>query len=218
MLLAQMIAINILLLPEPAAAERARALNARLHMATPGFALDATHVPHVSLLHLVVRASEVEPLRAALRNSITTAELSKVPLRAAGYDSGPWNGGTMVSIRIERSPQLAALQSAVLSAAAPFAQSDSIDPGMFDTSGGSPRDSTVNAETIDYVRTFRGKRTGEHFSPHITVGLALPETAQRLRAEPFEPGSYRIESLAIYQLGNDGTARRELARVVQGGK
>jgi len=212
-----MIAINILLLPEPAAAERARAVNARLHAAAPGFALDATHVPHVSLLHLVVRASDVQSLSAALRNSITAADLSKIPLRAAGYDSGPWNGGTMVSIRIERSPELAALQGTALRAAAPFAQSEGIDAGMFDTSGASPRDSAVNDETIEYVRTFREKRTGERFSPHITVGLASSETAQRLRAESFEPRSYRIESLAIFQLGNDGTARRELARAVQGG-
>jgi len=231
MLLAPMIAINILLLPEPKAAERAQAVNARLraevpglelddraHAKRPGFALDTTHVPHVSLMHLVVRASDVESLSTALRKAVSAAELSKIDLRAAGYDSGPWNGGMMVSIHIERSPELVALQSAVLRAAAPFAHSDSVDEGMFETEGGSPQDSAVNAETIDYVRTFSEKRTGEHFSPHITVGLAAAGAAQRLRSEPFQAQSYRIESLAIYQLGNDGTARRELTKLVEIGR
>ena len=53
-------AINILLDPDAATVAKAQAVNARLLADFPhGFALDANHVPHITLLQLFVRTSEL---------------------------------------------------------------------------------------------------------------------------------------------------------------
>lgn len=209
-----MIAINILLLPEPAAAEEARSFNAQLRADLPdGFALDATHVPHLSLLHMIVRKSDLEPLGRALRGVVTQQTIAEIRLRTAGFDAGPWDGRTMLSLRMEPTPELTDLQGAVLRAALPFNHAERADAGMFDTSGAGARNAPINAQTLEYVRTFVTRRTGDGFAPHITVGLATDVAAERLRTAAPEPRSYGVEALAIYQLGNDGTARRELARI-----
>ncbi len=54
-----LIAINILLDPDAATVEKARATNARLREDFPhGFALDANHAPHITLLQRFVRHGE----------------------------------------------------------------------------------------------------------------------------------------------------------------
>lgn len=217
MLHAPLIAINVLLLPEAAAMHEARALNARLRESSPdSFALDASHMPHVSLLHLVVRRRDVEPLAAALRSSLMPRALREIELRIKGFSFGPWSGGAMLSLEVASSQALSALQAAVLQAASPFDQSASgpMSAAMFDTSGTSLQDSTVSAATLDYVRTFSMHRTGSNFWPHITLGLTTEETARGITAGPIPTGNFKADSLAIFQLGNNGAARREIARIL----
>ena len=61
--------------------------------------------------------------------------------------------------------------------------------------------------TIEYVRTFVPKRTGDGFEPHITVGISDAPPA-----DSFDPTAFKVDALAVYQLGNIGTARKELWR------
>jgi len=56
-----LIAINILLDPDAATVERAQATNARLRQDYPdGFALDANHAPHITLLQRFVRTADLD--------------------------------------------------------------------------------------------------------------------------------------------------------------
>ena len=59
-----LIAINVLLDPDAATVEKARAVNARLREDYPdGFALDANHAPHITLLQRFVRTAGSRPGR-----------------------------------------------------------------------------------------------------------------------------------------------------------
>jgi hypothetical protein len=59
-----MIATNILLVPDAATVAKAQATNARLRADYPrGFALDADHTPHITLLQRVVRTGRSRPGR-----------------------------------------------------------------------------------------------------------------------------------------------------------
>ena len=55
-----LIAINVLLNPDAATFEKAQATNARLRENYPdGFALDANHAPHITLLQRFVRTADL---------------------------------------------------------------------------------------------------------------------------------------------------------------
>ena len=63
---------------------------------------------------------------------------------------------------------------------------------------------------IGYVSTFVEKSAGDHFSPHVTTGIAPREYLDAMLAEPFEPFTFSPAGAAIYQLGQFGTAARKL--------
>jgi hypothetical protein len=54
------------------------------------------------------------------------------------------------------------------------------------------------------------EHSGEHFVPHLTVGLAPKTFLDELLAEPFEKFTFSPQSAAVYQLGQWGTAAKKL--------
>ena len=49
-----------------------------------------------------------------------------------------------------------------------------------------------------------------NYTAHLTVGLDTVEHLEELQAEPLDVFDVHPLSLAVYQLGNNGTARRLL--------
>ena len=73
-----LIAINVLLNPDTATVERARAVNARLREDYPhGFALDANHVPHITLLQRFVRTADLDKAANAVAEVLRTEQSMK---------------------------------------------------------------------------------------------------------------------------------------------
>jgi len=67
------IAINVLLDPDAPTVERARAVNARLRENFPqGFALDANHAPHITLLQRFVRTADLDAIANAVKGVLRT--------------------------------------------------------------------------------------------------------------------------------------------------
>jgi hypothetical protein len=52
--------------------------------------------------------------------------------------------------------------------------------------------------------------SGEHFNPHVTVGLATIDYLDEMLAEPFEAFTFSPLGVGVFQLGNHGTARKQL--------
>ena len=72
-----MTAINVLIEPDAATRARARDLNARLRRTMPeGFALDATHAPHITVLQRYVRTPELEQVLDAVGAVVAGADLA----------------------------------------------------------------------------------------------------------------------------------------------
>ena len=68
-------AIDIALEPDATMIQHAQADNARLLKVLPnGFALDATHHPHVSMLQQFVRTADLEKVYAATRQGVRHRE------------------------------------------------------------------------------------------------------------------------------------------------
>lgn len=68
----------------------------------------------------------------------------------------------------------------------------------------------INPETIGWVGTFVPKSSGDHFVPHVTAGVAQEDLAKQMKAEPVETFTFKADGVAIYQLGNFGTAAKRL--------
>jgi 2'-5' RNA ligase len=203
------IAVNVLLVPDQQTIALAQRINRDLRQTYPaGFALDASHVPHISVLHGYVRSKDLTDVYGAVRKVTLQRSLIGRHLAVNGLEHQPWNGEELTNIKIAKTPELDAFQAALIAAVSPYFSGPG-DSSAFVT---SKEDSDIDQQTIEYVRTFVQKHTGSEFKPHITVGISSVETAQKISALQTPPAKVTIDSVALFQLGNVGTARKELWR------
>jgi hypothetical protein len=90
-------------------------------------------------------------------------------------------------------------------------------PAPFTGTGGgaeafatTPEDPEINIDTFTYVERYLPDHCGDNFVAHLTVGLAPLEFLARFEKQPFDSFEFRPAGIAVYQLGNNGTARRAL--------
>lgn len=70
-----LIAINVLLDPDAATVEKAQVTSARLRKNYPdGFALDANHAPHITILQQFVRTADLEEVANAVAGVLRTEQ------------------------------------------------------------------------------------------------------------------------------------------------
>jgi hypothetical protein len=201
---AEPIAIAVALRSDSTLMEKALPTNAQLRRNyAAGFALDAAHPPYLPLARCFLRASDFEAATAAVTKALAGAQLAELPLRATGYDDTLQGGVAVTSFVVESAPALLRLQEKVAAAIAPFATRG----GNADAFAVTPELPEIGAETVQSVEEFLVKASGKNYAPRITVGLAPPDYVQRLKALPFEAFPFKAESVAIYQLGNFGTAQ-----------
>ena len=85
----KLIAIDVLLEPDGTTVEKSNAVNARLRGNYPdGYALDATHAPHVTLLQRFVRVKDLDAVTAALTKVFASERPTQLPLTAKGHEYG----------------------------------------------------------------------------------------------------------------------------------
>jgi 2'-5' RNA ligase superfamily protein len=198
-----LIAIDVLLEPDATMVAKANALNARLRGNYPaGYALDATHAPHVTLLQRFVREKDFAAVTAAIAQILAADRPAELELKAHRLDYTIWGGVAVTVILVEPTPELLRLQRKVADAVAPFAAGGGTAAAFV---GGD-----ANAETIAYVETFVPKASGPAYLPHVTAGVATETFMKQVRAEPFAPFTFKPAGVAIYQLGNFGTASKRL--------
>src|SRR5438034_1463075 len=79
-------AIDILLTPDEVMLGHAKAANARLRADYPkGFALDATHALHVTIIQRFVRTSDLDKVYAAVAKVLKDENPTAWELKATGY-------------------------------------------------------------------------------------------------------------------------------------
>lgn len=203
----QLIAIDVLLEPDATMVDKAQAANARLRENYPqGYALDASHAAHITLVQSYVRAKDLEAITAVVNQALKTERPTELHFKATGYEYSVWNGNAITLMMIERSPELIRLEEAVVNAVEPFAMRGGASEA-FVTDANAPE---INQQTIDWVAHFVPNASGEKFKPHVTVGVAKEDFVKELKAEPFAAFAFTVNHVAIYQLGNLGTARKKL--------
>jgi hypothetical protein len=200
-------AIDILLEPDATMLRHSEANNARLLKVFPkGFALDATHRPHITVVQRYVRTVDLDKVYAAAGKVLASADVDAMKLEAFKYYYIPSKDIGLAGIVARPTPELLKLQQDVLAAVTPFTV-QSGDSAAFVT---TPDDPVIDPSLIEYVSTFVPKASGEHFNPHVTTGVALREYLDKMLTEPFEPFTFSPTGAAVYQLGQFGTAAKKL--------
>jgi hypothetical protein len=200
-------AIDILLEPDATMLARSADNNARLLKVFPkGFALDAAHTPHITLIQRFVRTADLDKVYAAAGKVLARANVTAMQLEAFKYYYAPGGDVGVAGIVVRRTPGLLALQEDLIAALAPFTAAT----GTMEAFTARHGDPALDAVLIDYVSSFVPNQTGEHFSPHVSTGVAPREYLERMLAEPFEPFTFSPAGAAVYQLGPYGTAAKPL--------
>jgi hypothetical protein len=200
-------AIDIALEPNAAMVQRAEADNARLLKAFPGgFALDATHHAHITMLQQFVRTADLDKVYSAA-NAVLAKEGAAIRrLKAIKYYYIPSPPLGIAGIVVESTENLRRLQYELLDAVAPFTEMTGTANAFVSTDGG--RD--IQLGLIDYVANFTTVAAGKKFNPHVTIGVAPETYLNDMLAEPFKAFTFSVTGAAVYQLGSFGSARKEL--------
>lgn len=200
-------AIDIALEPDATMLQRARDTNARLlNVFLKGFALDATHKPHVTLLQRYVRTADLDKVYAAANQVMATESPLSWKLKAFKYYFIPAPPLGLSGIVVEPTDDLLRVQQKLVDAVAPF----TVETGTVAAFYTTPEEPDVNKPTIDYVAAFVPLATGKNFNPHVTTGVTLETYMKEMVAEPFDAFTFSPASASVYQLGDFGAARKEL--------
>jgi 2'-5' RNA ligase len=204
-------AIDIALEPDATMIEHAQADNARLLKAFPkGFALDATHNPHVTILQQFVRTADLEKVYDAVNKVLATEKPTSWKLRAYKYYYIPSPPIGLAGVVVEPTEDLLRLQQKIIGAVTPFTVKTGTPAAFMSTEDG--RD--IQKFLIGYVAHFVQIAAGKKFNPHVTIGVGTITYLKAMLAEPFEAFTFSPAGASVYQLGSFGTARKELKALV----
>ncbi|MCX7304140.1 MAG: 2'-5' RNA ligase family protein [Hyphomicrobiales bacterium] len=202
-----LIAIDVLLQADEAMLAEASAWNARMRQQSPcGFKLDEEHAPHITLFQCFVAESDLASDLAKVDGVKRTFDTSKGQMKAIGIYHIPSGKIGLAGIVVEPSSDLIALQQAMIDTVNPFAKQGGAASAFVPDATGAPFDALL----FKYVDTFVPSQTGEKFNPHVTIGIAPLGWLEEQEAQVFSPFNFGAKGIAVYQLGNFGTASRRL--------
>jgi hypothetical protein len=200
-------AIDILLKPDATMLKHAAANNTRLLKVYPqGFALDAAHTPHITMLQGFVRTADLDRLYAAVERVFAGVNVNAMKLEAFKFYYAPTGATGVAGIVAKPTAELLKLQADIIAAAKPFM----VDTGAIGAFTAPHDDPATDAALIDYVSTYVPKMSGDHFNPHVSTGVAPKAYLDQMLAEPFDPFTFSPAGAAVYQLGPFGTAAKKL--------
>jgi hypothetical protein len=200
-------AIDIALKPDAAMVRRAHADNARLLKAYPeGFALDATHRAHMTMIQQFVRTADLKRVHAAADAVFAGKGMANWRLKATRYYYIPSPPLGIAGIVVELTDNLVRVQRELLDAVEPFTEKTGTPAAFFTTVRG--RD--IQPGLIDYVADFVSVAAGKKFNPHVTIGVATQTYLDKMFTEPFKAFTFSAVGAAVYHLGTFGAVRKEL--------
>jgi hypothetical protein len=118
-------ALDVLLDPDEATMERARAVNARMLESLPqGWALDATHQPHITTLQRYVRTADLGKAFEAVEKTVAETDMAALSYRAVKIAHADWGfpGYGPAVLLVEVSPEVLDFQARLAAAVAPFTE------------------------------------------------------------------------------------------------
>jgi 2'-5' RNA ligase superfamily len=200
-------AIDILLDPDATMIQHAQAANARLLKNFPkGFTLGGAHAPHVTVLQRFVKTTDLPKVYAAADKVFAKENPTGWQLTAFKYDYIGDKTMAIGNILVKPTSDLLRLQRELIDAVTPFTAPSGTTAAFVTT----PQDPDIVPELIPYVAEFVPAHSGDHYVPHVSIGVATPDFLNTMVAAPFEDFTFSPAGASIYHLGNYGTAMKKL--------
>jgi hypothetical protein len=204
-----LVAIDIAIEPGETMVDRSLADNARLLENFPqGYALDDTHHAHISILQRFVRVADLGNVYTAIARAVASENPSAWTLTAYKYYYIPAGPIGLAGIVVEVTDDLLRFQQTLIDAVAPFSIATATADAFFKLPS-EPALHEVPA-MIEYVGRFVPDHSGKNFMPHVTIGVGLKSYLDEMLAAPFEAFTFTAVGASVYQLGDFGTARKNL--------
>jgi hypothetical protein len=203
----QVTAIDIVLEPDSTMIQHAQDANAGLLKNFPkGYSLDAEHKPHISVMGGYFYTANLDKTYAALAGALATEKVLSWKMKAFKYYYMPMKGIGLGGIVVEPTVDMIRLQKKLIDALTQF-MSPTGTAAAFAT---TPTDPDINEGTLNAVATYFAAHTGEHYSPHVTIGVGTVDYLNALLAAPFPAFTFSAVGVSVYQFGNFGTAAKQL--------
>ncbi|HLV92067.1 MAG TPA: 2'-5' RNA ligase family protein [Aequorivita sp.] len=199
------IAIDVLLTPSEELNKHSILLNSLIKENNPStLQLDENHIPHITLLQCFVKESDLPEIIKSLEGLFEAVKDESFNASKIVYDKETEDSFAM--IQVDNSLVLADVHSRVIDQLKPFIVQNGSQESFVPNPDGSP----INKFTVDYVPNFVEKYSYENFDPHISLGTANKLYLDSLARNVFQPIQFKAPSLAIYQLGDFGTAQKKI--------
>lgn len=204
-----LVAIDLAIEPDATMVQRSLADNARLRQNFPqGYTLDETHHAHVSILQRFVREADLENVYAGIAEAVATENPPSWKLKAYKYYYIPAGPIGLAGIVVEVTNDLLRLQQKLIDGVAPFSVATATADAFFKLP--SEPDLHEVPLLVEYVGKFVPDHSGKNFMPHVTIGVGTKQYLDAMLGGPFEAFTFSPAGASVYQLGDFGTARKNL--------
>jgi hypothetical protein len=203
----QVTAIDIVLEVDATMIQHAQDANAGLRKNFPkGYSLDAEHKPHISVMGGYFYTANLDKTYAAVEKILATERVLSWKMKAFKYYYIPLKEIGLGGIVVEPTADMIGLQKKLIDALTHF-MSPTGRAAAFATTAAEPN---INDATLNAVATYFSEHTGEHYSPHVTIGVGTVDYLNTLLAAPFPTFTFSAVGVSVYQFGNFGTAAKLL--------
>ena len=169
-------------------------------------ASDAGTLNTFTMLQRYVRSDALDQVKSAVAKVIAKADPAKFKLQATGYYYLPYQNLGLVGITVASMPALLNLQQKLIAVVAPY----TVERGTGEAFVPRPDGGPINQPTMDYIAAYVPEHSGKNFNPHVTVGLGNEAFVKKLLTERFKTFTFKARAASIYQLGDFGTASKQL--------
>jgi hypothetical protein len=173
-----------------------------------GWKLDDTHQPHITTLQRYVRTADLDKVYDAVERTVSDTNMAALSYQALGITHADWGfpGYGPTVLKVEVSPKVLDFQAELVSTLEPFVESGGTAEAFVADPG-----EVISPTIIEWVEKFVPNQIGDgKYFPHLTVGVDTFDHLKIIEAEPFDAFEVHAASVAVYHLGNNGTARKLL--------
>ena len=170
--------------------------------------MDDTHKPHITTLQRYVRTDQLEQVFDAVEKVLIDTDTSSLGYQAVKITHADWGfpgyGPTVLLVQV--SAEVLTFQADLVDAISPFVGTE----GSAEACVADPGE-VISPTIIDWVEAYVPAQIGDgNYLPHLTVGAGKFDDLKIIEAEPFDAFDVHPAGVAVYHLGNNGTARKLL--------
>ena len=134
--------------------------------------------------------------------------MSLLTFRAVAIKHADWGipGQGLAGYFLKPSPEVIDFQTKLIATVNPF-----VEPGgtaaAYVTDANDPE---IDHTTLNFVEQYVPNHSGSNYIAHLTLGFATLDDLKIIETEPFNEFDIDPSNAAVFHLGKNGTARKEL--------